>query len=264
MQIIKTPWDEFFFELVSKSKNNIKITSPFVKASICDQILLTKNNTCRIELITSFKLANIYYGSIDLIAIENIIKNNGIVKNHSKLHSKIYLFDDCEAIITSGNLTTGGLLNNYEYGIYINEKDIVEQISEDFVQLSNNQDTGVINGADIKTVKKILGKIPKQETIKFPFLDFDSPEHRIELMNISITHIESSLSGWQKDIFNCVNIINTQKFILEEMYSFEEYLRILHPNNNNVRDKIRQQLQSLRDIGLIEFLGGGRYKKLWI
>ena len=28
-----------------------------------------------------------------------------------------------------------------------------------------------------------------------------------------------------------------------------------------IRDKIRQQLQVLRDLGFLEFLGGGRYRR---
>ena len=32
------------------------------------------------------------------------------------------------------------------------------------------------------------------------------------------------------------------------------------PGNRHVRDKIRQQLQVLRDLGFMEFLGGGRYR----
>ncbi|MGI0085759.1 MAG: DpnI domain-containing protein, partial [Nitrososphaerales archaeon] len=32
------------------------------------------------------------------------------------------------------------------------------------------------------------------------------------------------------------------------------------PNNAHIRDKIRQQLQVLRDMGLIEFLGSGSYR----
>jgi hypothetical protein len=31
-----------------------------------------------------------------------------------------------------------------------------------------------------------------------------------------------------------------------------------HPDNRHVPDKIRQQLQILRDLGLVEFLGQGR------
>jgi type II restriction enzyme len=34
----------------------------------------------------------------------------------------------------------------------------------------------------------------------------------------------------------------------------------LHPANRNIRPKIRQQLQVLRDMGLVEFLGGGEYR----
>jgi type II restriction enzyme len=36
----------------------------------------------------------------------------------------------------------------------------------------------------------------------------------------------------------------------------------LHPENRHVRDKIRQQLQVLRDLGLIESLRRGRYRNL--
>ena len=44
------------------------------------------------------------------------------------------------------------------------------------------------------------------------------------------------------------------------MYGFEARLGALYPGNNNVRAKIRQQLQVLRDAGLVAFLGGGRYR----
>jgi type II restriction enzyme len=33
----------------------------------------------------------------------------------------------------------------------------------------------------------------------------------------------------------------------------------LHPKNRHIHDKIRQQLQILRDMKLIRFLGGGEY-----
>jgi hypothetical protein len=36
------------------------------------------------------------------------------------------------------------------------------------------------------------------------------------------------------------------------VYEFENELAALHPANQNVRDKIRQALQELRDAGLIE------------
>src|ERR1043165_2908364 len=105
MRIITTPWKDSFLELIRQSRRSIKITSPFVKNDICKELISAKKSTTRIELITSFKLMSIYSGSLDIPAIESIINNNGIVKNFSKLHSEIYLFDDSKAIITSGNLT---------------------------------------------------------------------------------------------------------------------------------------------------------------
>jgi type II restriction enzyme len=49
------------------------------------------------------------------------------------------------------------------------------------------------------------------------------------------------------------------EFELAEIYESEEKLAKLHPANRHVRDKIRQQLQVLRDIGILEFRGAGQY-----
>lgn len=68
--------------------------------------------------------------------------------------------------------------------------------------------------------------------------------------------------GWIMDILNCVNKIPTEEFLLADVYSYEKILSLKHPKNNNVQAKIRQQLQFLRDRGVIEFLGNGRYRKL--
>lgn len=68
--------------------------------------------------------------------------------------------------------------------------------------------------------------------------------------------------GWIMDILNCVNRVETNDFSLDEMYSFEEELQSKHLDNHNVRPKIRQQLQYLRDKGFIEFLGNGKYRKV--
>jgi len=53
------------------------------------------------------------------------------VSSVGRLHAKVYLRDDDAAIITSANLTSGGLLNNFEYGVLINEKGVVSAIKDD-------------------------------------------------------------------------------------------------------------------------------------
>ena len=68
--------------------------------------------------------------------------------------------------------------------------------------------------------------------------------------------------GWILDIMNCVDEIKKESFTLDELYSFENKLKVKYPNNNHIKDKIRQQLQFLRDKGLIEFNGRGNYRKI--
>lgn len=67
--------------------------------------------------------------------------------------------------------------------------------------------------------------------------------------------------GWILDTLLCVNSIQGQQFQLDDMYRFEEQLAKKHPLNHNIRPKIRQQLQVLRDKGFITFLGKGSYQK---
>ncbi len=68
--------------------------------------------------------------------------------------------------------------------------------------------------------------------------------------------------GWILDIMNCVDKINKEIFSLDDVYKFEKILKEKHPKNNFIKDKIRQQLQLLRNKGIIEFLGRGKYKKV--
>jgi HD superfamily phosphohydrolase len=65
--------------------------------------------------------------------------------------------------------------------------------------------------------------------------------------------------GWTLDVLNVVRSLNKPEFSLPDVYARTDELSELHPDNRHVRDKIRQQLQVLRDLGLLEFLGGGSY-----
>ncbi len=70
------------------------------------------------------------------------------------------------------------------------------------------------------------------------------------------------LRGWLLDVLNCVNEIKSEIFTLQEIYQYADLLQAKHSLNNNVEPKIRQQLQFLRDKGLIEFVGRGVYRKV--
>ena len=71
------------------------------------------------------------------------------------------------------------------------------------------------------------------------------------------------MSTWYDDVEDIVkNKIMKDCFSLSDVYSYKEWLQGKYPDNNFVEDKIRQQLQKLRDAGIIAFLGNGKYQKL--
>ena len=76
------------------------------------------------------------------------------------------------------------------------------------------------------------------------------------------SNLSPDVRGWTLDVLNAVRKINKAEFTLPEVYSFEPELVEAHPNNRNVRPKIRQQLQKLRDLGFLEFASPGRYRLL--
>ena len=54
--------------------------------------------------------------------------------------------------------------------------------------------------------------------------------------------------------------VPTYTFTTADAYSFTGELEKLHPDNRHVKDKIRQQLQVLRDAGLLIQLGRGEWR----
>lgn len=68
--------------------------------------------------------------------------------------------------------------------------------------------------------------------------------------------------GWILSVMKCIDSLNKKEFTLDEVYAFEDELRRKYSNNKHIKDKIRQQLQILRDRGYLEFWRRGRYRVL--
>jgi type II restriction enzyme len=72
--------------------------------------------------------------------------------------------------------------------------------------------------------------------------------------------LEVGKRGWTLDVLQVVPSLGKPQFTLSDVYAHEGALSKLHPENHHVRDKIRQQLQVLRDLGLLIFRGNGSYR----
>ena len=76
----------------------------------------------------------------------------------------------------------------------------------------------------------------------------------------SFARKETEARGWLIEVMKCVESIGRQEFNLDDVYAFEAQLSQLYPNNRHVKQKIRQQLQVLRDRGYLDFVSRGYYR----
>ena len=72
----------------------------------------------------------------------------------------------------------------------------------------------------------------------------------------------ASNKGWILDIVKCIERMGCDTFTLSDLYLFEHDLAKKHPKNKNIKPKIRQLLQVLRDQMYLKFIGRGVYKLL--
>jgi type II restriction enzyme len=66
--------------------------------------------------------------------------------------------------------------------------------------------------------------------------------------------------GWLIEVMKCIESLGKQEFQIDDVYAFEGRLSRIYPGNQNVRPKIRQQLQFLRDRGYLDFMSRGYYR----
>jgi len=131
IELISNGIDEYILDCIKKSNNEITIISPFVKtdALFFFEPALTKGK--RIHLITRLFERDFIMGVSDIDALVKFREMGGIVYGISKkLHAKLFLFDDIQAIVGSSNLTCSGLMANYELNLHIrNEPELIKQFN---------------------------------------------------------------------------------------------------------------------------------------
>src|SRR5208282_1603663 len=111
--------------------------------------------------------------------------------------------------------------------------------------------------------KILLSGIP--EDGKIAIVSSGKPEPREQVRGgfervRGLAVLPPSLRGWTVDVLNAIRRLGKSKFSIQELYQLEPELQAAHPHNQNVRPKIRQQLQVLRDLRILDFTDRGTYR----
>lgn len=119
-----------------------RIISPFVSDAAV-AFLLRHFGGHSLRLITRYCLEDFFAGVSQLNALSRLLSAGARVRGIRGLHSKVYIFDPASTIITSANLTAGGLFGNHEFGVHVDAPTIVSQSLTYFDQLWD------VGGADL-------------------------------------------------------------------------------------------------------------------
>lgn len=189
-------------------------------------------------------------------------------KQSSVYHPKLYIMrlgKEVIGIVGSSNLTGGGLRGNLEVNMII-EGNMQDEIISDIYSIYNI----------IKFNKRRI--VPDEE-----YIELYSEINHIEKMKnkmfrgdktlISLkkrmnekaktlskpTPSKADLIGWLELIYR---YLPEGEFSNKDIYQYQDIFQEHYPDNKNINDKIRQQLQILRDMKLLAHLGRSRWRKI--
>jgi phosphatidylserine/phosphatidylglycerophosphate/cardiolipin synthase-like enzyme len=137
MKCLQRGWRQALSDHVRSAARDLLIASPYVtqEGTALVEASLSREfrQSGRITLITDLSPLNVIQGSTDPSALQFLANRfaNCAIWHLPRLHAKVYVADAASAIISSGNLTKGGLDLNYEYGVEIDDPAIVGLIRRD-------------------------------------------------------------------------------------------------------------------------------------
>jgi hypothetical protein len=123
LELLGLGWDVRLREMAAVARKHVSVCAPFVTQAAVELLTGEFSRDLRdsgeLRLVVDLSPHHIIQDSLDPSALQFLLKTVGRsqLTHLPRLHSKIYIFDDEYAIVTSANLTAGGLFRNFECGL---------------------------------------------------------------------------------------------------------------------------------------------------
>lgn len=136
-ELLREDWKENLAALVQCASESLLISSPFVSRRgvefLVDHLPNSIQNDGSVKVLANLSPQNIVQGATEPESLQQLSNevSDTIIHHLPGLHAKVYVADTQKAIVTSGNLTAGGLEKNYEYGVSTSDVEAISIIRED-------------------------------------------------------------------------------------------------------------------------------------
>lgn len=262
IEFVTTPTEEWLRAELLQCKVQFLVSSPYVGEWLSN-IYRSLSIEVRKLLLTRTDLRDFASGASDLEAVCNLAFNGTEVMSSHRLHAKVYVVDDLCGLVTSANATFSGMRSNLECGLVIRDaqgvSDAAKLVLSAFGARESPQRWSLSDlqslREPVRLIKETLSArlvTPLLENRILPDVHPEKPVGRA---------LREHLPGWTRLALEGVQMQPAQFEIDRFVTTCAPLVAARYPANRHVRPKLRQQLQRLRDLGLIEFLGGGHYRR---
>ena len=262
--IVVSPTDRWLKSALENCSSSLAVSSPYV-GKYLDDAVSQLGPEVAVTLLTRTLLGDFASKASDLDALHTLAERIGGILSLSSLHAKVYVVDKKRALITSANATFSGMYRNRECGVEIKNGGAINTLrglirsgfgSTPRPQLWTADDLNELR-KPVETLRAALSRVTtlREAAIEAP--------PRVRLQRRQLTRLVESFSGWLQLTMEGISQIPSDTFTMSEVFAACAPLAASRfPENRHVREKLRQQMQRLRDLGLVLFLGGGRYERL--
>lgn len=260
-EFVTTPTEEWLRSELVSCQSRLLISSPYVGQWLLN-LQRSLPNTVRRTLLTRTDIRDFASGSSDLDALCSLANEGTEILSSHRLHAKVYVIDERCGLVTSANATFNGMRGNLECGVVVRDVESVRSASclvlNAFGALETPQRWTV---KELESLQEPVRRLHDTLTASLISQDIDARTLTdVNPQNPVGRALREHLPGWTRLAIEGVQKQNTPIFTLDAFVAAcSPLVAERFPNNRNVRPKLRQQLQRLRDMGIIKFLGGGTY-----
>ena len=138
MRLLAGRWRPEFERLVAGARRSLLLAAPFIKRDEADRVCGAIDSGIEVLTLANLDVRSVAAAALDISALVRLAEGTerARVVALSNLHAKVYVADDSEAIVTSGNLTRSGLDSNLEYGVFLSDRGVVRRIRSDLLSFA--------------------------------------------------------------------------------------------------------------------------------
>jgi hypothetical protein len=262
--IVVSPTDRWLKAALGNCSHSLAVSSPYVGDYLRDAVS-NLDGKISVTILTRTLLTDFASNASDLRALRALAARTGGILSLSSLHAKVYIIDRRCALITSANATFSGMHRNRECGFEITRRkdiDSLRRLVESGFGITPRRQVWTVEDLDElrEPVERLRAALPR---VAIPLAQAIEAPPRIRLQRRQYDRLIESLSGWLQLTMEGISRIHSDTFTMSEVLAACAPLAASrYPDNRYVREKLRQQMQRLRDLGLVLFLGNGRYERL--